>query len=196
MSNENSGQKPRRNPSKKSGNRNRKRSRNSQAKGQGQAQGKKHSKNNRRNNRNRSNKQVPIRVKGLGAEALIKKFGELWEKSVQARKMYFEYFHRADKNRLEKLRLTLYRSLITLKKFENALAPSQKEELEKYQGEKPKDSFWGENNPEADDYGPPPSEPEDPHITDNQKARESFIEDSEVSEGSIEDYQKYREEHY
>jgi hypothetical protein len=124
----------------------------------------------------------------------MRRYGQLWEQHEQARKKFYEMYFRVDPRRKANLEKQFVKSIATLRKFEEAMEDWQRETLEKHFVFYKLDSEFSSKNSlplegEVDESLPI----EDPHVLLTQKERESYSDDTEESQGSIEDFQKYKE---
>lgn len=134
----------------------------------------------------------------LTTNQVLVKYDNLLEQHLITRRKYYEYFNRVDDRQLRKLEKNFYDSIEHLRRFEASLEPWQREALEKRKTERYKLDLTYSNNrgwdPEEvakQDFQP--DENEDPHFKDSQKeAFDEYKEDDEESEGSYEDYLKYK----
>jgi len=157
---------------------------------------------NQAENRNRShqagsrNRSRSGRV--LTTNQVLVKYDNLLEQHLITRRKYYEYFNRVDDRQLRKLEKNFYDSIEHLRRFEANLEPWQREALEKRKTERYRLDLTYSNNrgwnpEEVTKVEVAPEEIEDPHFKDTQKeAFEEYKEDTEESEGSFEDYLKYK----
>lgn len=146
-------------------------------------------KNNNKRRRN-NNRRGP---KLSGFEKVERGYLNLLEKHLEARKKYYDLFHRADPRQLAKLEKNFYRSLDELREYEEGIKPEYKEKFDsKFNGLK-LDTTYSENHDLPVESEPVPSEGdfEDPHYLPTQKDHE-FKGDEEETVGSIEDYYRYK----
>lgn len=157
---------------------------------------------NQAENRNRAF-QAGSRNRGRSGRVLttnqvLVKYDNLLEQHLITRRKYYEYFNRVDERQLKKLEKNFYDSIEHLRRFEANLEPWQREALEKRKTERYKlDLTYSQNrgwNPEEmTKVEVTPEEIEDPHFKDTQKeAFEMYKDDTEESEGTYEDYLKYK----
>ena len=105
-------------------------------------------------------------------------------------------FYRGDERYRKNLEAKFFRSIENLRKFENSLAPWQREVLMKRVDGLKLDIVYSTNH--ADDpqlQGEERIEEtviEDPHINHTQKSRPDYSHDTEESIGSIEDYRRLK----
>lgn len=149
---------------------------------------------------NSSQQRRPRRGSGrpLTSNQVLVKYDNLLEQHLITRRKYYDYFNRVDDRQLRKLEKNFYDSIEHLRRFEANLEPWQRENLEKRKTERYKlDLTYSNNrgwNPEEvakADFQP--DENEDPHFKDSQReAFEEYKEDTEESEGTLEDYLKLK----
>ncbi len=113
---------------------------------------------------------------------------------LQARKKYFDFFHRADAKQLFKFKRHFEHSLEKLRQFEASLAP----ELRGYFGRKldglERDTVYSARHGQGREFpeqAPASSQPQGPHFLPTQK-REDSPRDREESTGTLEDYLRYK----
>jgi hypothetical protein len=130
---------------------------------------------------------------------LLLQYDKLLDQHIDARKKYYEFYYRADRNRLLKLEEQFYISVQRLKKFERELRPWQLEQLKKHRTEiyPPDNTFSQHHKEEPLDAQNNDSKVQLPlgvnfHLTSIQHSRLSYKEDTEQSMGSMEDYIKYK----
>ena len=140
--------------------------------------------NNRRRSRSNKPKLPPI-------EQAYKQYLNLLERHLQARKKYYELFHRADPRQLAKLERLFYKALDELRNFEDNLEPKVKEDFIKRVDGLKLDTTYSSNReiePVGEDASHIPGE--EPHFLTTQE--EDFSNDNEESIGSMEDYYSYK----
>jgi hypothetical protein len=134
----------------------------------------------------------------LTTNQVLVKYDNLLEQHLITRRKYYEYFNRVDERQLYRLEKNFFDSIEHLRRFEAGLEPWQREALEKRKTERYRlDLTYSHNRGidpnEASDIEVPSDEIADPHFTDSQReAFEQYKEDTEESEGSIEDYLKLK----
>lgn len=156
--------------------------------------GKSSSQNNRNRNRKRSNNKRRPRSKGPALSPVDKAYRSylnLLEKHLDARRKYYELFHRADPRQLAKLERNFNNAIKELRDFEDKLNPEVKESFTKKVNGLKLDTTYSSNH----DLSPERQEvsldlEEEPHFLESQK--ESFTEDTEESSGAMEDYYAYK----
>lgn len=144
-------------------------------------------------NKRRNSRPRRTGPKLSGFEKVERGYINLLEKHLEARKKYFDLFHRADPRQLAKLERIFSRSADELREYEDAIKPEYKEEFEKkYNGLK-LDTTYSENHelPVEAPLVATEGDFEDPHLLQTQVDHE-FKGDQEESAGSIEDYQRYK----
>lgn len=143
--------------------------------------------NNNNNNRNRRNK-------ALSPSRILQKYDNLMEQYIVARKKFFEMFGKDAKKQVEKVERNYNTALKSLRDFEvNLKEDWQKKVLEEKIDAYPADRQYSESReiePKGDIVAFTGTF-EDPHLLPTQKA-EAWADDTEESEGTIEDYQKYK----
>ena len=191
-SNSESGQGPR-----KPRSRNRNRNRKAKPKGQGSSTqgGSSNSKPRTGGPSKNSRKKRPTRTgpKLTGFEKIERSYLNLLEKHLDARRKYYELFHRADPRQLEKLERNFSKTADDMRKYEDEVKPEYKEQFnKKYNGLK-RDLTYSTNHGIAPDEEPVAAEGDfnDPHLLPSQVDHE-FKGDEEESAGTIEDYQRYK----
>lgn len=128
-----------------------------------------------------------------GPEGLVRKYLNLMDTHLLARKKYYELFFRADPNQREKLEKTFYNTLDQVRLFENNLSDIEKEQLKSRIEGQSLDRDYSSNHNLSDSLltdlpeGPFP----DPHVLPGQ-LKVNFKEDTEESSGTIEDYKSYK----
>lgn len=128
-------------------------------------------------------------------ERVTKKYEHFLEQHLQARKKYFELYHRADPRQKEKCEQAFYRTLNELREFEASLKGEEREFFDKrYENHGELDLTYTKNreiSPEGKIEIQRPEDIEDPHVLEIQK-KVDFSNDQEESCGTIEDYWKYK----
>lgn len=147
-------------------------------------------KRRRNNNRNRSNNNK----KPLKDDEIILKYDNLMEQHLNARKKYFENYHRKDKRRVEKLERNFHKTALDVRAFERRLKPHQFEILEKKIDGYSLDLDYSQSSGELAVTELPVAPFGDPHENQTQQARTSYKDDTEESVGTMDDYEKYRAE--
>tara|TARA_R110000868_G_scaffold38661_1_gene135062 strand:- start:74635 stop:75258 length:624 start_codon:yes stop_codon:yes gene_type:complete len=128
-----------------------------------------------------------------GIDLVRAKYLNLVERHVEARRKYYDLFHRADPNQLRKLEREFTDSQAQVLAFEDSLKPEDREMLHKDYGGKPEDRAYTSNHnlsPEQTEV-PTVGDFEDPHVLESQKAS-NFKDDTEESVGTIDDYKKLK----
>lgn len=144
----------------------------------------------RRNNRNNNNNNK----KPLKDDEIILKYDNLMEQHLNARKKYFENYHRKDKRRVEKLERNFHKTALDVRAFERRLKPHQFEILEKKIDGYSPDLDYSQSSGELVVTDLPVAPFGDPHENQTQQARPSYKDDTEESVGTMDDYEKYRAE--
>lgn len=139
-----------------------------------------------RNNRRRRGPKLS------GFEKVEKSYYNLLDKHLEARKKYFDLYHRADPNQLRKLEKSFSNTLYELRNYLDGLDPKLKEKFEKKFNPNQEDHTYTMNHglsPEAEhvDHS---GNFEDPHFLPSQE--EDFSQDAEESVGTLEDYKAYK----
>ena len=126
-------------------------------------------------------------------EKLFRKYENLLEQHLVARKKYYEYFHRADPKQKVKLEGNFTRTVKELRDFEFSLEGEEKTKfMEKYDSYT-LDTTYTSNRamPIEVDRVETKGEFEDPHYLPSQ-AESDFSEDTEESMGTMDDYLAYK----
>ena len=110
---------------------------------------------------------------------------------MEARRKYYEYFHRANEHRRKILEQNFYSSLHHLRKFENFLNPRQKRWLERKTNGLRLDTTYSKNHDLPAGQTDASREKANPHLLPSQK-ESNFSQDREQSVGTIEDYKKLK----
>ncbi len=179
---------------------------------QGQAQGqssqtqkpgdKRPNNNRRRNNNNskarsnnryrRGNKKFQNKKPLSPEEKFLRKYEFMIRTHDEARKSFFEQFHRVDDYKRRKLELAFWKAGDELREFESKLTEQEKDLIAKSKYKPYKlDSVYSENH-NADAESPPEGPFDDPMMLESQIRRDKFLDDAEESKGSIDDYKKYK----
>ncbi|MBD66584.1 MAG: hypothetical protein CME62_15335 [Halobacteriovoraceae bacterium] len=153
-----------------------------------------HPKNkNFKKRRNFSKNSKNRRPKSLTPAKVLQKYDNLMEQYLNARRKYFELHGRNSTRNLGKAERNYEQALKNLREFSDKLQDWQKEVLEqKVDGYKP-DREYSTNHdlkPEGEQVSFV-GEFEDPHLLPTQ-ADHQWSEDTEESEGTMEDYEKYK----
>lgn len=148
----------------------------------GNAQAKK-----RRNNRGRKGPKLS------GFEKVERGYLNLLEKHLEARKKYYDLFHRADPRQLAKLEKNFYRTLDEMRDYEDNISEEFREEFDKKFNGLKLDTTYSENHqiPAEPQQVATEGDFEDPHLLATQKESQ-FKDDEEESSGSLEDYYNYK----
>ena len=145
------------------------------------------------NNKKRHHGNRNRRPKSLTPARVLQKYDNLLEQYVVARRKYFELYGRASGKQLDKVERNYQTSLKNLRNFEDKLEDWQREVLKKKINLYKEDREFSTNHnltPEGDTVSFT-GEFEDPHLLPTQKASE-WSKDTEESEGTMEDYEKYK----
>lgn len=145
------------------------------------------------NKKRHHNKNRNRRPKSLTPARILQKYDNLLEQYVVARRKYYELFGRAGGKQLDKVERNYQTSLKNLRDFEDKLEDWQREVLDQKINLYKEDRDYSTNNnisPEGDTVSFT-GEFEDPHLLPTQKATE-WSKDTEESEGTMEDYEKYK----
>lgn len=157
--------------------------------------------NNRRPHPNQQNQQNHSNQHGGGGaggiDQVLMQYDRLVEQHIEARRKYHELYYRCDNNRLNKLENQFFITAQRIVRFERELRPWQVEQLRKQRTEiYPLDTTYSSLYPEAEKLEPS-NQPQQnvvvvQHISPVQKARPSYKDDKEISEGTLEDYLQYK----
>ena len=143
----------------------------------------------RRSNSNR-------KPKALTPAKVLLKYENLMEQYIQTRNKLFHLFGREKKQKqMEKVKRNYDKALGDLRSYESKLNDWQKEVLDKKINAYPEDREYSKNNnlEPTGDIVSFTGEFEDPHLLPTQKS-ENWAADTEESTGTMEDYQRYKEE--
>jgi hypothetical protein len=149
-----------------------------------------------RSNYNRNQSSHPNYSK-LPLDSLIRKYGNILELHLAARKKYHDLFFRADPRQKARLQRNYYQTLENLRKFENNLKPDEKEIfLKNYRTLTPDTTYSANHEIQSENQqnlvgNNEDRSFEDPHCLSSQKDH-SFSEDMEESVGSFDDYKKLK----
>lgn len=146
------------------------------------------------NPNSKNKKRKPNSKKPLRDHEIILKYDNLMEQHLLARKRYFENYHRKDKKRVEKLERNFQKTGLDVRAFENRLKPHQFEILEKKINGYALDLDYSTRTGEEPITELPTGPFADPHENEVQASRPEFKDDTELTMGTMEDYEKYREE--
>lgn len=125
-----------------------------------------------------------------GFEHIERAYLNLLQEHLQARKRYFEFFHRADPKRLAKLERVFSESARKMQEFAAEVAPKWRERFDNKFNPHKNDTAYSDNM-EAPGQWAPPKDVEDPHLLTSQVDAD-YREDREESVGTMEDYQAYK----
>ncbi len=128
-----------------------------------------------------------------GMDLIRAKYLSLVEKHVEARRKYYDFFHRADPNQVRKLEREFTDTQAQLLAYENSLGASEREQLERDYGGRPEDRAYSSNHQISPEAQPVSTQGdfEDPHVLESQK-RADFSQDTEESVGTIDDYKRLK----
>ena len=145
--------------------------------------------NNKKNSGNKSNR----RPKSLTPNKILSKYDNLLEQYVIARRKFFELFGRGSDKQIDKVKRNYDTSLNNLRDYEKKLEDWQKEILDKKTNSLPEDRQYSttHNLGSEGDSVAFIGEFEDPHLLPTQKET-NWSQDSEESEGSMDDYYNYK----
>lgn len=157
--------------------------------------GKLAAKNNRNRNRKRTNNKRRPNSNGPKLSTLEKAYRSylnLLEKHLDARRKYFELFHRADPRQLAKLERNFNGAIKDLRDFEDNLSPDIKDDFNKKVNGLKTDTIYSTNHELSPDSQEVEKDlpDEEPHFLESQK--ESFNEDTEETKGAMDDYYAYK----
>ena len=145
-------------------------------------------------NRNQSSRQ---NYSKLPLDAVVRKYGNILELHLAARKKYHDLFFKADPLQKARLHKNYYQTLENLRKFENNLKPDEKEIFFKNYRTLVPDTTYSSNHelqskdPQHLAEGNEDHSSEDPHFLPSQKDH-SFSKDTEESVGNLDDYKKVK----
>jgi hypothetical protein len=153
-----------------------------------------HHRNFKRNGTGNSNNNRPVNNnQPLDFQKTLHKYENLLDQHLQARRKYFEQYHRVAPEGRLRLENIFFKSIEQLRDFENKLAPDLKEQLQDHIDRYNDDSTYTDNH--GLPIAPPPEEVpasgDDPHLLESQK-RANFKADVEESVGSLDDYYSYK----
>lgn len=151
-------------------------------------------KGGKNNKRRRNFKRRGNKPKGpylTPQERIFKKYLNLLEQHVAARKKYYELYFRADPNQKRKLEKTFDNTIEQLRQFEETLNENDKKLLfDRINGQRP-DLDYTNNHQLEPNTVKENVEIEDPHFLPSQ-ASADFRNDTEESSGSMDDYLSYK----
>ena len=136
------------------------------------------------------NKEVQQSVRPKNFNTAFKRYDDLLQQLIKARKKYFELFGRVGTKEKTDLKNKYYKTLDQLRTYEQSLPDWQVSQLNQKLDPCKEDLTYSEQN--TSERLVPPQEHEDPHQMIAQKKRESFSDDSQESIGSMEDYNKFK----
>ena len=123
---------------------------------------------------------------------VLQKYDNLLERHLDARRKYYDYFHRANEYKRKKLEQNFYATLQYLRRFESALNSQQKKWLEMKTNNLNLDTIYSENHNLSSQEKITGLKPENPHLLPSQK-QSNFSQDREESIGTMEDYKRIKE---
>lgn len=128
-----------------------------------------------------------------GFEKFHRSYLNLLERHLDARKKYYELYHRADPKQLAKLEKNFYRTLDELRAHEEKVKPEFEEKFKQLVDGLDLDTTYSSNHelPIQAEVLVKEEEIEDPHLLPSQLNHE-FKGDQEETMGSLEDYRKYK----
>ena len=131
----------------------------------------------------------------LSAEnKFLREYEHLIKNHDDSRRRYFEQYHQCNQNKRRKLELIFFRAVEKLREFEDKITQEQWNLIKtKKHIDYQQDITYSTN------HGPQDPEEtcttwDDSMMTATQLQRVHFSDDTTVSEGSMEDYQKYQQE--
>lgn len=132
-----------------------------------------------------------------GLDQLLLQYDRLVDQHIEARKKLHELYYRCDNNRLYKLEDQFFLTAQKILKFQRELRPWQLDLLKKHRTEiYPLDTAYSSAHPEAEKFDNTTASTVTSsnlyHISPVQLNRPSYKDDSEISEGTIEDYLQYK----
>lgn len=139
------------------------------------------------------NPNAAPRTNSTPQEKIVERYDALLELHNQARRKYYEMFHRAEPQQRQKLERAFDRTVSDLRHYEHTLNAEQKAILRsKRDGLRPDLTY-------ATNHNLPPEEApvshqgnfEDPHELQSQREAD-FSKDTEESMGTLDDYMKYK----
>jgi len=150
--------------------------------------------NRKRNRRPRNNRNRKPTGKNLGGfEKVERAYLNLLEKHLEARRKYFDLFHRADPRQLAKLERSFTRTLEELREYEDNIKDELKDQFNAKYNSLKIDHTYCENHEISPEVGTVETQGDfdDPHLLPTQ-IQADFKQDTEESVGSIEDYNQYK----
>ncbi|MCP4914758.1 MAG: hypothetical protein GY909_16695 [Oligoflexia bacterium] len=151
--------------------------------------------NRKKGNNNRRRRRKPFnknKNKNTGIDKAERSYLNLLEKHFQMRRKYFDLFHRADPKQLAKLERQFSNSAKELRDFEERMAPEVREKFgRKFHMANPDNTYSSNHELDPSHVEVDPTLSDDPHYLPSQKEA-NYSNDTEESEGSMEDYNKYK----
>ncbi len=141
----------------------------------------------------RENSNNTPRVIMTPQERIIERYDTLTELHIQARRKYYDLYHRANPEQRQKLERAFHRTILDLRQYEKSLSPEQFAVLKSKRDGLRMDVTYTTNHqlpPEAPAV-PTQGDFEDPHVLQSQ-IQCDFSNDKEESVGSIDDYKRYK----
>ncbi len=128
------------------------------------------------------------------ADSFLHKYEDLRTKYIEARKKYYDMFGRKDSKEVMRLERAHFDALQRLRQYEESLAPWQREVLQNKTNPYPEVNDYSEAHQDDEEELQMPMAPfPDPHkLHSQEEACQQYGDDMEESEGSMEDYKKYK----
>ncbi len=158
-----------------------------------------HGDKQRRHNRSSGSAQRGKRP--IPTREVTSRYDQLLGDHLRNREKYFEWYFRADNQKFNKIVKNLEQSRLALRNFEKTLRPWQKEVLDQKVEFFPLDDEYSSNHPEDQQQDVESHEAIDAksqrgvsyHVNSVQQSRPDYSDDTEETEGSMLDYQKYKD---
>lgn len=125
-------------------------------------------------------------------EDLNKKWDRLRDSYLQARKKYFEHYHRIEGQQRDKLENEYYEALNQLRRFEQLLQKNHRPLFARGVAQYKQDTEYSLNHTQDDVPTIPIPETIDFHITPHQQERGTYINDNEDTTGTMDDYYQFK----
>lgn len=148
-----------------------------------------------RKSRNYSQRMKRLRNRPLSPEdKFLRSYETVYNAHEKAKHDYFAKFHRVDWRRRRKLELKFFETIEKLRKFEDELEPWQSDLVynKKWKNYRLDTTYSKNHNLEGPEEPPKEEDISDPMILQSQMLRNDFSEDTEESEGTLEDYERYK----
>ncbi len=148
-----------------------------------------------RKGRNYSQRMKRLRKRPLSPEdRFLRSYENLFNAHEKAKYEYFAMFNRVDWRRRRKLELKFYQTIEALRDFESKLEPWQADLVfnKKWKNYRLDTTYSKNHNLDGPEDPPDESEITDPMILHSQINREDYSSDEEESEGTLEDYERYK----